>query len=253
MGGTKEQLKIMKARLINTRFWSDNFIQELNPLDRYLFLYLLTNEHANISGVYELPLKTMAFESGMEIDMVKKMLKRLVGKIFYIDGWVCIKNFQKHQSQSEDVKTGISREMANIPISIREKIEKEYKKETVVGVCIDPVGDLTKPNLTKPNLTAEVNSADISLIIKSFELINPACKKFYNNITQRRAAESVLISYGLKRVLVVIEKTLPKTNTMEFFPTITTPSQLNDKWATLESAVKRYQSKSQKLKSNVAF
>jgi len=73
VGGTKEQLKIMKARLINTRFWSDNFIQELNPLDRYLFLYLLTNEHANISGVYELPLKTMVTSIGMRSSQLKKL------------------------------------------------------------------------------------------------------------------------------------------------------------------------------------
>jgi len=62
-----------KQRYINTKFWSDTFISELNPLDRYLFLYFLTNEHTNIAGVYELPLKTIAFETGIELDMLKKM------------------------------------------------------------------------------------------------------------------------------------------------------------------------------------
>ena len=108
-----------KQRYVNTKFWSDTFISELNPLDRYLFLYFLTNEHTNIAGVYELPLKTVSFETGLEIDMLKKMLKRLIGKVVYIDGWICIKNFQKHQStESEKVKRVIEIEMSKIPDNI---------------------------------------------------------------------------------------------------------------------------------------
>lgn len=63
-----------KNRFINTKFWSDNFIIELNPLDRYLFLYFLTNEHTNIAGIYELPLRTISFETGIEKDMLEKMI-----------------------------------------------------------------------------------------------------------------------------------------------------------------------------------
>jgi len=216
-------------------------------------LYFLTNEHTNIAGIYELPLKTIAFETGIEIDMLKKMLKRLVVKVMYIDGWVCIKNFQKNQSQSEDVKTGINREMSNIPENIRLKLEKGYEKEMVGGGCIDGVGDLTKPNLTKPNLTPEINSGEIVILIKSFEEINPACKKFYGRPPQRKACESLIKDYGFERVKNVIEKTLPKTNGLQFFPTITTPIQLQDKWVSLESAIRKYQSEHKKLKSNVAF
>lgn len=113
-----------KQRYINTKFWSDNFISELNPLDRYLFLYFLTNEHTNICGIYEEPLKTVSFETGIELDMLKKMLKRLVGKIYYIDGWVYIKNFQKHQNpDSPTIKRGIEVEMSKIPNEIKKKIQ----------------------------------------------------------------------------------------------------------------------------------
>ena len=123
--GIEEHYKSMaKQRYVNTRFWSDNFISELNPLDRYLFLYFLTNEHTNICGIYEVPLKTISFETGLELDMLKKMLNRLKGKVFYINGWVYIKNFAKHQAVNESIKKGIDVEKSRIPQNILSEIEK---------------------------------------------------------------------------------------------------------------------------------
>src|SRR6185369_4096429 len=70
---------VAKQRFVNTKFWSDKWVrQKLNPLDRYLFLYFLTNEHTNICGMYELPIETMAFESGLDKeDLMRSFLPRL--------------------------------------------------------------------------------------------------------------------------------------------------------------------------------
>lgn len=111
-----------KQRIINTRFWSDSYVVNLNPLDRYLFLYLLTNEHTNICGIYELPIVTMANESGLEKEMLSKMIKRLKGKVYYFQGWVYLKNFAKHQSNNESVKKGIEAAKALVPKEIMEKV-----------------------------------------------------------------------------------------------------------------------------------
>lgn len=241
-----------KQRYVNTKFWSDSFISELNPLDRYLFLYFLTNEHTNIAGVYELPLKTISFETGIELDMLKKMLKRLTGKIEYIDGWVCIKNFQKHQSaESTTVKRGIEIEMSKIPDNIKKKIEYGYPMDTSSGDIIYSNVDINSNS--NVDINSETSSQDISILIKSFETLNPASKKFYGNKTQREACRYLIDTYGLDRTKIIVEKTLPKTNGLKFFPTITTPLQLQDKWVSLESAIKKYQSENNKLKSNVAF
>ncbi len=101
--------------------------------------------------------------------------------------------------------------------------------------------------------TTETSSVEISSLIKSFEKINPASKKFYGNKTQREACQNLIETYGFERVTTVIEKTLPKTNGMEFFPTITTPLQLMDKWSSLESQIKKHQSKKINTTSLVAF
>ena len=41
-----------KHRYIKTKFWDDSYIIELNPHEKLLFLYLITNPLTNIAGVY---------------------------------------------------------------------------------------------------------------------------------------------------------------------------------------------------------
>lgn len=115
-----------KQRFVNTRFWSDNFIVGLKPIERYLFLYFLTNEHTNICGIYELPMRTMVFETEMTEKEINKALKSMEDKIFYVDGWVYVKNFERHQVArgSAQVKTGVDKAKKEVPSEIMSKIEK---------------------------------------------------------------------------------------------------------------------------------
>lgn len=114
-----------KTRMINTRFWSDGYIAELEPIEKLLFLYFLTNSHTDLCGVYELPIRTMAFETGIGEEKLRNILTRfsLDGKVEYMDGWVIIKNFLKHQSKSSTkVAQGITRSLEELPESIRTRI-----------------------------------------------------------------------------------------------------------------------------------
>lgn len=108
----------------------------------------------------------------------------------------------------------------------------------VVATGKDRLGEVRKGKDTKES---ETSSEEVSVLIKSFETLNPASKKFYGNKTQRKACQDLINTYTFERVKIVIEKTLPKTNSLQYFPTITTPLQLMDKWVSLESAVAKYQ------------
>lgn len=110
-----------KNRIVNTRFWSDQWVrQKLNPLDRYLFLYFLTNEHTNICGIYELTVETISFETGIDKqDLLKSMFPRLKPKVVYKSGWIIMPNFVKHQNQnSPTIKAGIEAELKKCPDEI---------------------------------------------------------------------------------------------------------------------------------------
>ena len=140
-----------KNRMVNTKFWSDPFIvDELNPLDRYLFLYLLTNEKTTNIWIYEISIRTMCFETGIEKDTLLKMLDRLNDKMLYIDGWICLKNFCIHQSPNKNMLTWMRRVWEKeIPLTLKEKLKpfaNHFK-----GLVNDSLLNLTKPNLTKPN------------------------------------------------------------------------------------------------------
>lgn len=114
-----------KQRMVNTRFWSDSFVvDKLNALDRLLFLYLLTNNKTNIIGIYELPIRTAAFETGIDRDDLEKMLKRLSPKVEYFDGWVYIRQFAEHQMYNPNVDKGMQRELSGLPKKVLKKLER---------------------------------------------------------------------------------------------------------------------------------
>lgn len=124
-GGRSFKYASMTMRSVQDRFWSDGWVRKLNPLDRYLFLYLLTNEHSSWCGVYELEMGVMAFESGLdERELERSMLPRLAPKVIYFDGWVYIPNWTRHHASesgnlSPQQKKGVEAAWAKVPERIR--------------------------------------------------------------------------------------------------------------------------------------
>lgn len=97
-------------------------------------------------------------------------------------------------------------------------------------------------NTYKETHPAEQGSALIVETIKEFELVDIKNKTYYGNTTQRKACEFLIDNYGFEKVKTMIQL-LPKTNTMEYIPHITTPVQLRDKWVQLVSGLQRLQNK----------
>lgn len=107
-----------KQRYINTKFWDDKYISNLDPSEKLLFLYCLTSPATNISGAYEIPLKRIATDTGFDQDMILKIFSRFEkdDKVIYRDSWVLILNFIKHQNvESTTVRKGISENLKNAP------------------------------------------------------------------------------------------------------------------------------------------
>lgn len=114
-----------KSRVINTKFWADDYISHLDPTEKLLFLYFLTNPFTDISGVYEIPLKNIALDTGIDKEMVEKIIKRFEkhGKIFYRKGWLAIKNFSKHQNlNNPKILAGVEMGLSKAPDFIKDKL-----------------------------------------------------------------------------------------------------------------------------------
>lgn len=91
-------------------------------------------------------------------------------------------------------------------------------------------------------------------LIKEMESVDAKNKTYYNNTSQRAAADFIVEEYGLEEAKKRIS-VLPRTNKLPYFPTITTPVQLRDKWVTLQDAVERFKAKDGEKKGakKVAF
>lgn len=140
-----------KNRYINTRFWDDGYITTLDPIEKLLFIYLLTNPLTEICGAYEIPLRRIAFDTGIDKDMVSKILDRFADadRVIYRDGWVLICNFIKHQNaNSPTIKTGIEKGLSCCPDWIKDRLCITY------GYGIDTLSHL---NLNS-NLNMNSNS-----------------------------------------------------------------------------------------------
>jgi phage replication O-like protein O len=112
-------------------------------------------------------------------------------------------------------------------------ITKDNKEEGIV----DNSNTLVEKNAKVTDM-ADFNPLGAE-IIHAMVNIDPKNKTYYGNKTQRAACDFLIEEYGLQetknRILII-----NKTNGVPFFPTITTPVQLRDKWVQLEKAVERH-------------
>lgn len=114
-----------KLRMIDTRFWSDGYVIDLDPSEKLLFIYLFTNSKTDICGAYEAPSKLIALETGIDREMVEKMLDRFERdrKIVRSGAWVYIVNFKRHQRWNKSMEEGARRSLEEIPQELAKKID----------------------------------------------------------------------------------------------------------------------------------
>lgn len=72
-------------RQIHTSFWQDPFVLELNPDEKYFYLYLMTNTKTTQIGIYEIPKKIIQIETGFGEETVDELIKAFIvyNKIIY--------------------------------------------------------------------------------------------------------------------------------------------------------------------------
>lgn len=203
--------------MINTNFWSDDSVQDLKPLEKYLFLYFLTNEHTNIAGIYELSIKTICFETDMKKDEVSKAMHRLSTFILYLDGWIVIKNFIKNQALNPKIRTGIERVVKTLPTRITDIVKIDYD-----SLCIDYDNSNLNSNLnSNPNIESEDKSSIAQPHIRVVNMLaivkkeKFAKKEEYNHFLKRniKVASELVKIYEIeviaKAFIFVVAKEFP--------------------------------------------
>lgn len=118
-------------RTVDTATWDDPWLTELEPLDKLLFFYLLTNRRSTACGAFEITLKAMAFETGMSQQQVKAGLSRLHPKVvwFSAEQVIFVRNFYKHQraqSNKDNFYAAATKKLADFPRVVQEAVWQVY-------------------------------------------------------------------------------------------------------------------------------
>lgn len=89
-------------KVVDVSFWDDDKVSEMfTPEDKYFMLYLLTNPHSSLLGIYHISQKIIAFETGYSIETVNSLIDRFQNKYEIIiydkeTREIAIKNYLKY-------------------------------------------------------------------------------------------------------------------------------------------------------------
>lgn len=156
-------------RYVNTKFWDDNYIATLDPSEKLVFLYFLTNPLTNLCGIYEISLKRIISDTGFNIDTVNLIIDRFnrEGKIVYFKGWIFVKNHVKNQRyKGEKIEIAIKKELSRIPRDIL-AIFKDFKipHPYTIDTLSIPHDKNDDPKSSEQNTKVQIDSNNSKILI----------------------------------------------------------------------------------------
>lgn len=119
-------------RTIDAATWSDPWFEELDPLAKLLFLYLITTGKQTNCGVFTVTQRTISYETGLSTDQIRRCMKLLVegGRVTWWskESTVWVHNFYRHQRVKSSWKYTVSARAAlsAFPPHIREAVQRMY-------------------------------------------------------------------------------------------------------------------------------
>ncbi len=153
----------MAERNIDSAFWTHPQVRRLSADARYLFLYLVTNKHTHVSGIYELPVGTMVTETGMDDARVRAALSQL--ETGPVEPWttlirydfetesVWVVSMLKRQARSPKVMAGIPRHLNSLHCKglITEMLEYYKNSHPIDRVSIPLIAVASSNSVSDPD------------------------------------------------------------------------------------------------------
>lgn len=188
-----------KQRYLDTKFWDDSYIINKDPIEKLLFIYLLTNPLTNILGIYEISLRRIAFDTGIEQEMVLKILERFEkdNKVKYHQGYIALKNFTKHQKNNPSVNKGIETLISETPLELLQWVNIDIERfnipKNIKQALTDCIQTPTYLN-TNPNLNS---NKDKDIRCKPTVSSSPTKNLINNSIQEPKKANNIEFDFEL--------------------------------------------------------
>jgi len=158
----------MKTRIVHTKIhYQDDWFHGLELHQKYLFIYLFTNEHIGMTGIYELSDRVILTETGLTEDQLKAAKKKFQAdkRMVFYDGWVCVINSKKYADYSGSRnEVAIAKEIGMIPKEVFKRladtlsIPYTYPTDTPINHKSKIINQKTEIKKGLEELRKEVNS-----------------------------------------------------------------------------------------------
>ena len=180
-------------RTVSLTFWEDNkIVDDFTYKDKYFLLYLLTNPHTNLIGCYEVSIRQMSNELGLDKSEVEELLTRMeqVHKvILYAEETkeILIKNWHKYNwTKSDKLLKKVEALIKYIKNErLRKELEEILKKYRVsIGYLYPRDTSVSDPVLNINNNINLNNNTKLNILNSNTKLNNLDNKKelIFNNI-----------------------------------------------------------------------
>ena len=203
-------------RYIDTSFWDDTWIQELDPSEKLLYIYLLTNPLTNIAGILELTTKRICFDTGFNSDTVGHILKKFedAKKVYRYENFIIIRNFPKHQHLENDkILKGVVSILSKLPQEFLNYLE-EIDYQLDIKKAFESQAIPYDPAARKPLIEREPKN-DLEKVEKEYllnykelyesQILNSE-KPIINWTASRKLTKDAIEKYGFEMVLEAVRK-----------------------------------------------
>jgi len=107
-------------RQVHRSFWESPSVEQLDPVEKLVYLYCISGPLSNMEGLYRCSLKRMAFETGLDQDTTGRIMERLESMQLagHRDGWVCVTQATKHMPGGPKMAEHARRLYESVPAEI---------------------------------------------------------------------------------------------------------------------------------------
>lgn len=159
-------------RSINTKLWSDEWVEKLNPTEKLLWIYLLTNPQTNMLGIYEISIKRISFDTGIKADSIINALKAFerVKKAFYFNGYIILTNWIKNQSMNPNMVKSAEQLYSQLSNDLKDKLlQNGLESFESLSKGLECLPNASEKGKGKGN----INEKEIEIEFKSFWEVYP--------------------------------------------------------------------------------
>ena len=192
-------------RQIHVSIWKDAWFLDLEPQEKTLFIYMITNESTNLAGLYKIAFKVICFETGLEKEFVSNTLDKFsrADKVYYMDGVAWVVNLRKyHETTSSKVQTRILRNLHDIPDC---ELKIRYTERNIPHIYPIPTLSLIEEEEEVYEKEQENKTTTAAAVASFHSHTNQTAQKLYTETTNQFSIPSDQIDKALHALTDIID------------------------------------------------